>query len=242
MCNSVRYLDLDHQSPAQLAELVGGQGNIAWWIIARTTWADVYAQSIWKRRFNKQVSVGDEALIQWSGRHSGKKRMAKISLGRTGCGLKKASMTTLRIYDCRDKVLALDLRDLIDLLAPHSLEACWIVSPVTLVDVRLGRSHDEFMIVGPGQLADDTLEQLAASRSIVRGNSLSEAAHATHQVIWGQFVATLPQQEDPWVIIRAIDSTFYEVTSGDDAVLDAIRSAYEDVRVATGPITSIPIE
>jgi hypothetical protein len=151
-------------------------------------------------------------------------------------------MTTLRIYDYRNHVLALDLRDLIDLLAPRSLEASWIVSPVTLVDAQFGRSDDEFMIVGPGQLGDDALEQFAASRSIVSGNTLSEAAHATYQVIWGQFVAPLPEQEDPWVIIRAIDSTFYEVTSGDHAVLDAIRSAYEDVRVATGPVTSIPIE
>jgi hypothetical protein len=30
MCNSVRYLDRDYQSPAQLAELVGGEDHIAW--------------------------------------------------------------------------------------------------------------------------------------------------------------------------------------------------------------------
>jgi len=41
-------------------------------------------------------------------------------------------MTTLRISDYRDHVLALGLRDLIDLLAPRSLEASWTVSPVRL--------------------------------------------------------------------------------------------------------------
>jgi hypothetical protein len=30
MCNSVRYLDRDYQSAAQLAELVGGESHIAW--------------------------------------------------------------------------------------------------------------------------------------------------------------------------------------------------------------------
>jgi len=30
MCNSVRYLDRDHQSPVQLAELVGGVDHIVW--------------------------------------------------------------------------------------------------------------------------------------------------------------------------------------------------------------------
>lgn len=58
-------------------------------------------------------------------------------------------MTTLRIYDYRDQALAFDLRDLIDLLAPRSLEASWTVSPVRLNYPQLGRSIDEFMITGP---------------------------------------------------------------------------------------------
>ncbi|MBR0855691.1 hypothetical protein [Bradyrhizobium liaoningense] len=151
---------------------------------------------------------------------------------------------TLRIYDLRDgRVLGLDLRDLIDRLAPRSLEARWIVSPVTLSNPRLGRSHDEFMIVGSAQLSENALEQLAVSKSVVNGITLSEAAHATNQVIWGQFVGMLPEQkEDAWVVVRAIDSTFYEVTSADEAVPAIIQSAYKDVRTATGPVTSIPIE
>ncbi|WP_407149155.1 hypothetical protein [Bradyrhizobium sp. ORS 86] len=151
-------------------------------------------------------------------------------------------MTTLRIYDYRDGALALDLRDLIDLLAPRSLEASWTVSPVRMNHLELGRSFDEFMITGPGQPGQDQLELLAASGSSVSGATLSEAAQETWQVIWGQFVATLPEQRDAWVVIRAIDSTFYEVTSSDEAVLSAIRSTYKDVRVASRPATSSPIE
>jgi hypothetical protein len=41
-------------------------------------------------------------------------------------------MTTLRIYDYRNGALALDLRDLVDLFAPRSLEASWVVSPVSV--------------------------------------------------------------------------------------------------------------
>lgn len=151
-------------------------------------------------------------------------------------------MTTLRIYDSREHALALDLRDLIDLLSPRSLEASWRVSPVKLNYPQLGRSIAEFMMTGPGKPGEDRLEQLAASGSSVSGATLSEAARAAWQVIWGQFVATFPEQNDTWVVIRAIDSTFYEVTSADEAVLNAIRSAYKDVRVAPGPVTSIPIE
>lgn len=39
-------------------------------------------------------------------------------------------MATIRIYDLKERILALDLRDLLRLLAPRSLEANWIVSTV----------------------------------------------------------------------------------------------------------------
>jgi hypothetical protein len=152
-------------------------------------------------------------------------------------------MTTLRIYDYRDSgVLALDLRDLIDLLAPSSLEAIWTVSPVNLYSVQLGRAVDEFMISELGEPGKGKLEQFAASGSPVSGHALSVAASEVSQVIWGQFTATLPEQSDEWVVIRAIDSTFYEVTSSDEVLLRTIRSTYKDVRVAPGPTNSIPIE
>jgi len=147
-------------------------------------------------------------------------------------------MTTLRIYDYRDGVLALDLRDLIDLLAPRSIEASWTASPVKLGNPELGRSIDEFMMTGPGRPGEDQLELLAASGSPVSGLMFAEYAHATWQVIWGEFMGILPAQRDIWVVIRAIDSTFYEVTTSDDEVLAKIKSAYKDVRVASGPVAS----
>ena len=135
-------------------------------------------------------------------------------------------MTTLRIYDYREGVLALDLSDLIDLLAPHSLEASWTASPVRVNDPDLGRFYDEFMMTGPSQPGEDQLEVLAAKGMSVSGVTFSAAAHAAWQVIWGQFVATLREQNDVWVVIRAIDSTFYEMTTSDETVLAKIRSAY----------------
>jgi hypothetical protein len=142
-------------------------------------------------------------------------------------------MTTLRIYDLREgRVLALDLRDLVDLLAPRALEASWIVSPVSVEYPALGRAFDQFEIVGPARAGENQLEILAASGAAVAGASLSKYAHETRQVIWGQFVATLPEQISAWVTIRAIDSHFYEVTTLDEDVLAKIRSAYQDVRGA----------
>src|SRR5260370_5356896 len=113
-------------------------------------------------------------------------------------------MTTLRIYDYRNGVLALDLRDLIDLLAPRSIEASWTVSPIKLEDPELGRSIDEFMMTGPGRPGEDQLELLAVSGSSVSVLMLAEYAHATCQVIWGQFMGTLHAQNDLCVLVPAI--------------------------------------
>lgn len=148
-------------------------------------------------------------------------------------------MTTLRIYDLRGRTLAVHLPDLIDLLAPRSLEASWAVCPVSVEYPTLGRSLDEFMITGPGRPGEDHLEILAASGVSVSGAILLQHARETYQVIWGQFVATLPEQA-AWVTIRAIDSTFYEVTTTDEEVLAKIRSTYKDVRDASGPVSSVP--
>ena len=149
--------------------------------------------------------------------------------------------TTLRIYDLRDGTLAVHLPDLIDLLSPHSFEASWIVSPVSVKYPTLGPSLDEFMIAGPGRPAEDQLEILAISGASVSGEIFSKYAQETYQAIFGQFVATLPEQMDAWVVISAIDSTFYEVSTSDEMVLVKIMSAYKDVRVAPGPVASAPI-
>lgn len=126
--------------------------------------------------------------------------------------------------------------------SPRSLEATWTVSPVKMHDPRDGRSFDEFMMTGPSEVGQDQLEQFAASGSSVSGALLSKAAHEAHQVIWGEFTGTLPERTDAWVVIRAIDSTFYEVTSSDDAVLSAVRTAFNDVRVPPAPVASMPVE
>jgi hypothetical protein len=148
------------------------------------------------------------------------------------------AMATLRLYDFDNGVLAVDLRHLLDLLAPRSLEATWTISPVRLFYPNLARFEEDFEATGPG---GDKLELLMRARSRVSGIILAEEAHATRQVIWAEFTAILPEQEGIWVTIRAIDSTFYEVTTDDDGVLNKIKSTYKDVRVAAGPAGLAPI-
>ncbi|MFT4161622.1 hypothetical protein [Shinella sp.] len=141
-------------------------------------------------------------------------------------------MATLRIYDLKEHVLALDLKDLLRLLAPRSLEANWIVSTVKFSKPE----HEHFEATGEG---GEQLEELAQGNARLSGFDLAALADSTRQVIWGEFVASAPTQLDKtWLIIRAVDSTFYEIDTDDETVLRKISSAYKDVRAGEAPITS----
>jgi hypothetical protein len=135
-------------------------------------------------------------------------------------------MATLRIYDLDQGALAVDLRHLLGLLAPRSLRADWTVSTVKFFEL----GHEWFEATGHG---GEELEKLAQTGSRLSGLYLAALAKDTRQVIWGEFVGAFPEiEEGAWVTIRAIDSTFYEVATLDQTVLDKIMSSYKDVRRA----------
>lgn len=145
------------------------------------------------------------------------------------------TMTTLRVYDLNQHVLALDLRDLLRLLAPSSLQGRWVVSTVK----SSISGHEWFEATGEG---GEQLERLAQDDVQLSGFDLAALAEKTLQVIWGEFVGLEPTRSDKrWVIIRAVDSTFYEIDSDDEAVLNKISSTYKDVRTAEAPIVSWPL-
>ncbi len=66
---------------------------------------------------------------------------------------------------------------------------------------------------------------------------MARLARETHQVIWGEFVGAFPSKpEGRWITIRAVDSTYYEITTLDETVLSKIKSTFDDVRLADAPI------
>jgi len=132
-------------------------------------------------------------------------------------------MPTLRIHDLDNGVLAVHLPQLLDLLAPISLDAEWIVAPVR------SDGTDKFEATGSGA---EELEELADASMPVSGMELMILSVNTEQIVWGEFVATMPGAIEPWMSIRVIDSTFFEIETADVAALAAIRSAYQDVRDA----------
>ncbi|MGX0967835.1 hypothetical protein AB7M63_008284 [Bradyrhizobium japonicum] len=159
-------------------------------------------------------------------------------------------MATVRIYghtkpqleyQLTGRALAPDLRDLLDLLGPRSLQATWTLSPVKLYRPELDAYDECFMIAEPRGDEWGRLDELARTKSSISGADLTELANAVDQVIWGEFTAVLRGQDAIWVTIRAIDSTFYEVTTTDDTVLNQIKSTFKDVRAAPGPAASTPV-
>ena len=145
--------------------------------------------------------------------------------------------TTLRIYDSVDHMLTLDLRHLIELLKPQSLIASWTVSAVEMTDQSFGDYLENVDATGEGGIR---LDELALSGLPTKGTLIANIANDTKQVIWGKFTASLHGQDD-WVIIQAIDSTFYEITTADAKVLSRVKATYKDVRTAVGPAGSRPI-
>ena len=85
-------------------------------------------------------------------------------------------MTTLRVYDLKDHVLALDLRDLLRLLTPRSLQANWTVS--TVKSSKPG--YEWFEATGEG---GERLEGLAQDDGQLSGSDLAALAEKTRQVI-----------------------------------------------------------
>lgn len=144
-------------------------------------------------------------------------------------------MARLRIYDLDEQALALDLRDLLRLLAPRSLQANWAVSPVKSSLAE----YAWFEATGEG---GERLEALTQDDGRLSGSELAALAEDTRQVIWGEFSGSLPAQPGgTWVVIGAVDSTFYAIETDDEAVLSTIGAKYRDVRLGEVPVAAWPL-
>lgn len=133
-------------------------------------------------------------------------------------------MPTLRIYDLKNHTLALDLSDLLQLLAPRSLQAVWTISAIQSDGVE----YEWFDATGEG---GEQLEKLAQENAKLPGYQLVALAKKTRQVIWGKFYGSFPSEpEEAWITICAVDSTYYEIKTDDGAALQKIKSSFKDVR------------
>src|SRR4029077_8350492 len=132
-------------------------------------------------------------------------------------------MKTLLIDDMRSdiRVLAMDLRHVLAPPWQRATNSQWRVRDVWATGDKSAVELESF---------DDT--------TTVSGQRLCELAEDVTQVIDGVFSGFESGSAEPWVVIDAVDSSYYLVRSDDSSVLDAIRSTFRQVSDYGQPVTS----
>jgi hypothetical protein len=110
--------------------------------------------------------------------------------------------------------LEFDLRDVLAALGDRALTSRWSARDLNYT------SKDERDVA--------VMETMAAGQA-VNGRDLASGIEQLRQVIDGEFVATEADRESPWVIVRAVDSSWWEVVSHDADVRVAIRKRFRQI-------------
>jgi hypothetical protein len=121
-------------------------------------------------------------------------------------------MQAVKIRDMRPdgKCLAVDLRHVLDALGSRVVTSTWRVSDVWALGDAAG-----------------ALEALGEQHAVT-GAQLLQLAHGVYQVIDGAFFGS-DFGSLPWVVVQAIDSSYYLVHSDDATVLDAMGHVFHAV-------------
>jgi len=124
----------------------------------------------------------------------------------------------IRDLEADRRVLAVDLRHVLSALGPRVLASEWRVREVW----------------AEGD-AKPHLEAFDGSE-LIAGQRLAALAQDASQIIDGEFSAFEPGKSTPWVVVEAVDSTYYAVRSDDSSVLAQVRSAFHDVTDYEHPV------
>lgn len=116
--------------------------------------------------------------------------------------------------------LDFDLTDVLVVLGQEAENGLWLVHGLTYV------SKDDQNIV--------VLESMARGER-VRGLNLVAGLDQLTQVINGEFDVTRHGDRAPFVTIRAVDSSWWEVESDDPVLLAAVRRRFRVVEAAPSP-------
>lgn len=123
-------------------------------------------------------------------------------------------MEAVTIHDLNpNNVLSFDLIDLLRIAGAGARASTW-------------RCH---AVEASGPRADVLHAASDEGRSL-GGHELADIAAEVTQVITGDFAAEHPNASAPWLVIRAVDSSFFVVITEDHALIDRLRGAFRDVR------------
>ncbi len=114
------------------------------------------------------------------------------------------------------RYLAVDLQHVLDLFGERVIQSRWTASEVWATGKETGEAERE-------------LDELADGQTFISGEQLSRIARNLVQIIDGEFRAFEQGSASPWIVIRAVDSSFYEVFSPEPEVLTRVRGAFHHV-------------
>lgn len=127
--------------------------------------------------------------------------------------MKGVTIKDSRIIDSQGFVLDFDLIDILEVIKTDIISSNWLVSP-----------HIECS--GEGS---EELYRIAEGGTLIDGFQLVKIASKLVQVIDGEFKGYLHDNQHHWILIRAIDSSFFDVLSTDDKVLEKLTQHFRDI-------------
>jgi hypothetical protein len=77
--------------------------------------------------------------------------------------------------------------------------------------------------------SDAELEALSEASAPIPGARLLDVAKRLTQVIDGAFLGTEPGASEPWVVVKAVDSSWWEVWTDDVAAVATLRGRFRAV-------------
>lgn len=131
-------------------------------------------------------------------------------------------MKAIELWDTKDHVF-LALREVLAPIAADCETSTWEVASYVDPD-----GETFFWLGGDGH---DNFEELADTGKRLAGQEFLAMAQLTSQVIWGIFRGYGPDADAPWIMLQAIDSTFWRCETKNIRTRRALMRAFKDVRL-----------
>ena len=114
-------------------------------------------------------------------------------------------------------ILAVDLRHILAALGKEATACRWQV--------------ENAEASGP---AAELLQELSDRRAIISGEELFTIANAIDQVVDGKFSAFECESNACWLVVSAVDSSAYDVTSSDAQLLQSLLGQFSSAKFIPG--------
>lgn len=114
--------------------------------------------------------------------------------------------------------LDFDLADILEALGEKAVRSQWLAEGLWC----FGDSEAEIMA-------------LSEASSAIPGNRLLGMARNLTQIIDGVFSGSEPDHNEPWIVVKAVDSSWWEVWTDDAAALASLRERFRAITEIHGP-------